>query len=248
MSVIKQSTEYSEYELFTEYRLTHNKQLRDEIVNTYIYIAEILSRKFISRGIDYDDIYQVACLGLLYAVERFDPEKGVKFATYATPTVLGEIRHYFRDTGNFIKVPRRLYEVFYKAEKIRRSSYDGEKMSTYELSRILNLPKETIDKAYEIGDTAFIKSLEYEAIADGSMNLSNFLGKEDTHFMMVENSDFINYCMTQLSDKEVEFVKFRYTDEMSQKEIAAIWSVSQMYVSRFERKVLEKLKNLYFKD
>ena len=70
-----------------------------------IYIAEILSRKFINRGVEYDDIFQVACMGILYAVERFDPDKGVKFATYATPTVMGEIRKYFRDKGNFIRIP-----------------------------------------------------------------------------------------------------------------------------------------------
>ena len=65
-----------------------------------------------NRGVEYDDIFQVACMGILYAVERFDPNRGVSFATFATPTVMGEIRHYFRDKGNFIRVPRKLYKVF----------------------------------------------------------------------------------------------------------------------------------------
>ena len=82
----------SEYELFSQYRQTRDKALRDEIVENYIYIAEILSRRFINRGIEYDDIYQVACMGILQAVERFDPDRGIKFATFATPTVFGEIR------------------------------------------------------------------------------------------------------------------------------------------------------------
>ena len=79
-------TNLSEYELFSRYNETGDKSLRDEIVEKYIYIAEILSRRFINRGIDYEDIYQVACMGILMAVERFDPDRGIKFASFATPT------------------------------------------------------------------------------------------------------------------------------------------------------------------
>lgn len=245
MAVLKAETELTEYEMFSEYRRTGDLKLRDEIVASYIYIAEILSRKFINRGVEYDDIYQVACMGILFAVERFDPDKGVKFATYATPTVLGEIRKYFRDKGNFIKIPRRLYEVFYKAERIKRGSSE---MSNAEIARILNLPEKLVDEAYDWGDGSFIKSLEYEAYADGAMSLSNVLGADDKNFLMIENNDFISFCMSRLSDEEREFIDYRYNREMSQKEIAEIKNTSQMQVSRFERKLLKKLKNLYFRD
>ena len=87
MAVVKPEIKTTEYEMFSRYRETGDIALRDEIVSSYIYIAEILSRKFINRGVEYDDIFQVACMGILYAVERFDPGKGVEFATYATPTV-----------------------------------------------------------------------------------------------------------------------------------------------------------------
>ena len=97
MAVLKQKTYNKECELFSEYRQTGDKKLRNEIVEKYLYIAQILSKRFVNRGIDYDDIYQVAVLGIIYAVDRFDPDRGVAFATYATPTVLGEIRRYFRD-------------------------------------------------------------------------------------------------------------------------------------------------------
>lgn len=245
MAVLKAETELSEYELFSEYRRTKDTELRDEIVALYIYIAEILSRRFINRGVDYDDIYQVACMGILFAVERFDPDKGVKFATYATPTVLGEIRKYFRDKGNFIRIPRRLYEIFYKAEKIRRGSSE---ISNAEIARILNLPEKLVEEAYSWGDGSFIKSLEYEAYADGAMSLSNVIGADDKNFLMIENNDFINFCMGKLNDEEREFIEYRYNREMSQKDIAEIKNTSQMQVSRFERKLLKKLKNLYFRD
>ena len=245
MALAKQVSDETEYALFKEYRRTKDKKLRDRLVNSYIYIAEILSRRFINRGIEYDDIYQVACLGILYAVERFDPDKGVKFATFATPTVLGEIRHYFRDKGSFIKIPRGLYEVFYKAEQIRRSSAD---MSTGEIARILNLPENVVEEAYDLGGAAFLKSLENEAFANGEMNLSNVIGREDNNFIMIENRDFIRSCLSQLSEQEREFVKLRYYDELTQRDIAAKWGVSQMYVSRLEKKTLKKLKNMYFRD
>lgn len=245
MAVLKAEAELSEYELFSEYRRTGDVRLRDEIVELYIYIAEILSRKFVNRGVEYDDIYQVACMGILFAVERFDPDRGVKFATFATPTVLGEIRKYFRDKGNFIRIPRRLYEVFYKAEKIRRGSSE---MSNAEIARILNLPEKLVEEAYDWGDGSFIKSLEYEAYADGAMSLSNVIGADDKHFLMIENNDFLNFCMSRLSDEERDFIEWRYNREMSQKEIAEIKDTSQMQVSRFERKLLKKLKNLYFRD
>ena len=247
MAVAKTAVEFDEYEMFTEYRRTGDKQLRDEIFNVYLYIAEILSCKFINRGIEYEDIYQVACMGILYAVERFDPEKGIKFATYATPTVLGEIRRYFRDKGNFIKIPRRLYEIFYKAEKIKRSTANSASPMD-EVARILDLPEETVREAYEFGDLSFIRSLENEAYADGNMSLANVLGRDDDRFIMIENRDFIAYCLNQLTDQETDLVKKRYYDERSQKDIADEWHVSQMYISRFEKKVLKKLRDLYFRD
>lgn len=234
-----------EYELFSEYRKTGDIRIRDELVASYIYIAEILSRKFINRGIDYDDIYQVASMGVLYAVERFDPDRGVKFATYATPTVMGEIRRYFRDKGNFVRVPRRLYEVFYRAERIKRT-FAG--ITDAEIARRLDMPDEVIREAVGVGDVSFVKSLEYEALADGAMSLSNVLGAEDNHFLMLENRDFVDYCMKQLSPNERRFVKLRYDDEMSQKQIAEILGISQMQVSRIEKKILKKLRNLYFRD
>ena len=234
-----------ECELFSQYRKTGDTRIRDEIVASYIYIAEILSRKFINRGIDYDDIYQVASMGVLYAVERFDPDRGVKFATFATPTVMGEIRRYFRDKGNFVRVPRRLYEVFYRAERIKRTTSN---VSDAEIARRLNMPDEVIREAAGVGDMSFVKSLEYEALADGAMSLANVIGEEDNHFLMLENKDFIDYCMKQLSDGEREFIKMRYDDELTQKQIADKLGISQMQVSRMEKKILKKIRNLYFRD
>jgi len=244
--VTAEKTYTAEENLFFEYRRTGDKKIRDELVNSYLYIAEVLSKKFINRGVDYDDIYQVACMGIMYAVDRFNPERGVSFATFATPTVLGEIRHYFRDRGQFIKVPRKLYEIFFRAEQLKRSYSDN--ITPEEISRILDIPEDVLRKAYKIGDMAFIKSLEDEAYADGNLTLSNLIGVDDNSFIMIENKDFINYCMSRLSEKESEFVRLRYYDELSQVQIAKKWGTSQMYVSRTEKKVLKKIRAMLFES
>lgn len=242
--VIKQNAK-TEYDLFSEYRRTSSTEIRDEIVEKYIYIAEILSRRFINRGVEYDDIYQVASMGILYAVDRFDPDRGVKFPTFATPTVLGEIRKYFRDKGSFVKIPRSLYEVFYKAERIRRANGTD---SRREIARMLNLSEDTVEEAYRLGDAAFIKSLEDEAYADGQLNLGNVIGAEDDRFLMIENEDFVQRCMNSLDTKEREFVRLRYYEEKSQSAIAEVLGMTQMQVSRFERKLLKELRDLYFNN
>ncbi len=239
--------EEKEYNLFKEYKQTHDVKIRDMLVEKYLYIARILAKKFINRGIEYEDLYQVASMGVLYAVERFDCDRGVVFATFATPTVMGEIRKYFRDKGNFIKIPRPLYEIFYKAERIKRSSGNGEK-SIEEIARILNISEEELRRVYEAGDSGFIKSLEDEAFADGKMSFSNLIGKEDSGFLMIEDKDFIRKSLLKLKDKELELIKRRYYDEQTQMQVAKDWGVSQMSVSRLEKATLQKLRDLYFRE
>ncbi|MCH5184924.1 MAG: sigma-70 family RNA polymerase sigma factor [Oscillospiraceae bacterium] len=245
MTAAVKAVEDKEYEIFSRYRETRDKKIRDEIVQSYIYIAEILANRFVNKGIEYDDIYQVGCIGLLYAAERFDPDKGVKFASYATPTVMGEIRRYFRDKGRTIKVPRKLYEIFYKAERIRRNNEDT---NITEISRILGISDKILEKAYAAGRTAFIESLEDEAYADGHANVADFIGYEDNNFMVIEDCEFIDSCMDRLSEPEREFIRMRYYEVKSQREIAKIMGISPMKVSRMEKDILKKIKNMYFGD
>ena len=241
-----------ERELFLEFKETNDAKLREIIIEKYVYIAEIISKKFTknnrlyNNGMEYEDIYQVACLGLLYAVERFDPDKGVKFASFATPTIIGEVRRYFRDKGFFIKVPSRLYEIFRKAERIKRT--EGES-SIQDMARILGVTEDVVREAYKTGDAAFVQSIESEFLGDeDSVALIDTLGKEDRSFLVIENSDFIDYCSKRLDEEEREFVKLRYYDVLNQRQIGERMNMSQMQVSRFEKKILKKLRNMYFGD
>lgn len=247
MAATKQNAYNEEYTLFSEYRQSGDKKLRNELIEKYLYIARILSKRFINRGIDYEDIYQAAVVGIIYAVERFDPERGVCFATFATPTVLGEIRKYFRDKGNFIRVPRALCTLFYRAERIRYSS-GSEELTREELARRLNISLSDLDKAYEAGDAAFIRSLEYEANTDGTLSISNVIGFDDSDFLMIEEKDFVDYALKQLNVVERNIIIKRYYKGLSQQKTAEEEGISQMQVSRIEKKALKKLRDLYFHD
>ena len=239
-------TDFNEEEIFRAYKETKDKKLKDKIIARYMYIAEILSKRFANRGIDYDDIFQVACLGLVLAVDRYEYDKGIKFASFATPTVTGEIKKYFRDKGCFIKIPRKLYEIFVRAEKLRLSM-EPEKFSRAEIAKVLNLSEKDLAEAYAVGDAAFIQSLEQEAHREGNSMYGDTLGSDDKNFLLIENSDFLNFCMNSLNEREQEFINMRFYEEKTQKEISELWEVSQMQVSRFEKSVLNKLRNLYYK-
>lgn len=234
-----------EYELFKKYKETGDKKIRDDLVLKHTYMAKILAYKFSRSGVDYDDLYQVACMGLMLAVERFDPDRGVQFATFATPTVLGELRKFLRDKAHCIKIPRRLYEIFCRAENLKRQE---ENLSLDEIAQLLDMPRETLVEAYRVGDTAFIKSLEDEAYTDGGLSVSSLVGVDDEGFTLIENQDFMDYCMSKMTDKEAELFSERFHNGITQKELAKKWGVSQMYISRLEKKVTQKFRDIYLAD
>ncbi len=234
-----------EYELFKKYKETGDKKIRDELVIEHTYMAKILAYRFVRSGVDYEDLYQVACVGLMLAVERFDPDRGVQFATFATPTVLGELRKFLRDKAGSIKIPRRLYEIFCRAETLKRQQ---EHLSIDEIAQLLDMPRETLVEAYKVGDTAFIKSLEDEAYTDGGLSVSSMVGFDDEGFTLIENKDFLDYCMSKMTEREVELFNERFHNGTTQKELAKKWGVSQMYISRMEKKVIQKFRDLYLAD
>lgn len=216
-------------ELFKIYKQTKDTKVRDIIIERYTYVAQVIAKHFCGRGIEYEDLYQVGCIGLLLAAERFDAEKGVKFTTFATPTISGEIKRYFRDKGNFIRVPRRLYEIFSRANRIHMA----------------NLAESKDEKS----DAVLPKVVSFEQEFMGEeMQIANTLGQSDDGFLMVEERDFVERCMEILDEREKEFAIGRYYDEKTQKQLAEQMGVSQMQISRMEKKVLKKLRDMYFKD
>ncbi len=234
-----------EYELFKKYKQTHDKKIRDELVEHYTYMARLFAHKFDRCGVEYDDIYQIACMGVVLALERFDPDRGVRFATFATPTIMGEIRRFLRDKARCVKIPRNMYELLCRAESIRKK--EGH-LSAKELADMLGVPEEDVTEAYRVGDTAFIKSLEDVAYTDGGLALSGMVGYDEDGFTMIENRDFMNYCTKGLSEKESTLFRLRFYEGKTQSRTAEVMGVSQMYVSRLERKIIDRIKKIYQND
>ena len=238
-----------EKRLFEAYFSSKDTAIRDTLLAAYDYLPQILAHRFSGRGMEYDDIYQCARIGLMNALSRFEPEKNNRFSTYATPTIIGEIKRLFRDKGHFIKVPRRIYEIFSKAIKLKAShlTEGGEALTTKELAELSGVSEKQMEEALEWGDKQFVHSLEqFVCNGEDEMLFSNVVGVEDNQFLMIENREFISTFMNSLSERERDFVKLRYYDEMTQSSIAKKLGISQMNVSRMEKRVLAQLKELYF--
>ncbi len=235
-----------EQDLFLHFQETHDKEILNDIMTQYKYIPEILARRFAGKGLEFDDIYQSACIGLMNAVKRFNPERGTRFSTFATPTVLGEIKRLFRDKGNCIRVPRRLYEIFSKVNKLRNEKLvqNGKMPSRAEMSQALGISEQQIAQAMFWGDTQEVRSLE-QPIDDQDVILSDCIGEEDDKFLMIENKDFVESFLKSVSERERQFIRYRYYDELTQAKIAELMNTSQMNISRLEKKVLDHLRQFY---
>ena len=236
-----------EKKLFEDYKKTQDIALRNKIVEKYIYLVEYVAKKYVNKGIDYDDLYQVGCYGLIMAAQRFDANVGVKFSTYAIPTIMGEIRRYFRDKGYVIRLPRKLYDVFQKANRIRlsRMQYDGYVPTIDEISEVLKLPKKDVSDAMVFESVVNVFSLDKPIYDEEAPALGQIIGYDNDDFLVVENKDFIYSGLKKLTKEERRLIILRYYRNKTQREIAQSWNVSQMYVSRLERKTLEKLKKMY---
>jgi RNA polymerase sigma-B factor len=235
---------YNEKEIFQRYKKTKSAADRNVIVNKYLYLAEILAKKFINRGIEYDDIFQVASIALIKSVERYDPDRGVKFISFATPTIIGEIKRYFRDKGSTIRIPRRIYEDYRKVNLAMDDLYAKLERppQVSEIADYLNISEENVLEIIEAKNAFAPKSFEQNAFSDDDVELSETIGADDNEFEKIENRDFFERSLKKLDDTEKEFVRLRYYESKTQKEIAEIFGVSQMYISRMERKILNKLR------
>jgi RNA polymerase sigma-B factor len=234
-------------ELFKIYNETKDKQIRDILIEKHIYIAEILSKKYANRGIEYDDIYQVACIGLIYAIDRYNIEKGYEFSSFATPTIIGEIKKYFRDKGWTIRVPRRIQELSKKINnaKVLLSQQLQRSPTIEDIANYLNYTEEEILEAMEASKVYTPQSLDvtYDSNSeDKDVNLADLIGEEDKYFNKIENNDFLTRTMEKLNDVERQILVERYFNKKTQVSIAKDLDISQMTVSRIEKRVLEKLR------
>jgi RNA polymerase sigma factor, sigma-70 family len=233
--------------LFIEYEQTKDRELRGLLIENYLYIPKILSRKYGHRNGDNEDIFQVACLGLMYAVERFDVSRGYEFDTFATPTIIGEIKRYYRDREWLIRIPRKVQDLNREINQTR-TTLEHKLMRSPTISEIavyLEITEESIIKAMESSNAYYPKSLsmEYESNQDGQeVSLMDLLGNRDSNMENVENIDLLKQKIEALNPVERIIVEQRFFRGKTQKEVAEFINKSQMTVSRIEKKVMKKIK------
>ena len=231
--------------LLKEYARTGDTAIRDRVVEAHLYIASIIARRFSGRGVDYDDLYQVASLSLLKSIERFDPERGVKFSSFVTPTMVGEVKNYFRDRSRLIRLPRRGGELSRRLDAARDELHAQlqRQPTAEELARHVDASIEDVIEALEMRGALNPVSLDTLPTEDeDSAPLSRFLGDEDEGYARFEDSDMLRRAMGMLTDRQREVIRLRFFEGMGQREVAQNIGVSQMTVSRVERQALATLR------
>ncbi len=226
--------------LVARYIHSRDPDLRDEVVRAYLPAARSVARKFAGRGVDEDDLFQVASLAMVKALDRFDPEKGVKFVSYVIPSMVGEVRNYFRDSARLIRLPRRGVQLAAQVNRARGELEQalGRSPRADEIADRLNVRLEDVLEALEIYNHRTV-SLDSE---DEETPIENFVGAEDAALEAFETSEQLAGAMSALSERERSVIRMRFFENLSQRQIAEKLNLSQMTVSRVERQALDALK------
>jgi len=221
------------------------QRVRDELVEMHLALVEYLARRFRNRGEPLDDLIQVATIGLIKSVDRFDLERGVEFSTYATPTIVGEIKRHFRDKGWAIRVPRRLQELKLALAKATSelSQKNGRAPTVAELAQHLGMSEEDILEGLESANAYSAVSLDApDAGDDDSPAVADSLGTTDESLEGVEYRESLKPLLEKLPAREKKILLLRFFGNMTQSQIAAELGISQMHVSRLLARTLAHLR------
>jgi RNA polymerase sigma-B factor len=220
-------------------------RLRDELDEAHLPLVEYLARRFRNRGEPLDDLIQVATIGLIKSVDRFDLERGVEFSTYATPTIVGEIKRHFRDKGWAIRVPRRLQELKLSLTKATSelSQKNGRSPTVAELAAHLQMTEEEILEGLESANAYSAVSLDApDGGDDDSPAVADTLGMMDDSLEGVEYRESLKPLLEKLPPREKRILLLRFFGNMTQSQIAAELGISQMHVSRLLARTLAQLR------
>ena len=230
---------------FEEYAKTRDRALRDQLITAHMGLAEYLARRFTNRGEPLDDLVQVASLGLLKAVDRFDPERGLEFSTYATPTIVGELKRHFRDKGWAVRVPRRVQELHLRLGSVvsTLSQELGRSPTIGEIAHAAAVSEEEVLEAIEAGHAYRFTSLDAPAGGDDDASLASQLGNEDQNLIDSEHRVTLSPLIAQFPARERTILHLRFFEGLTQSEIAGRLGISQMHVSRLLARSLAQLRS-----
>ena len=231
---------------FVAYRATRDRAIRDELIEAHLRLAEHLARRFANRGVATDDLIQVASLGLVKAVERFEPERGLEFSTFATPTIVGELKRHFRDKGWSVRVPRRVQELHVELNTLVGDLTQrlGRSPTITELATAAHTSEEEVLEAMEAAQAYRSASLDAPALVseEDMRGLTGQIGGSDDAMFLTENRIVLKDLLAALPKRERLMLHLRYFEGMTQSQIAERLDISQMHVSRLLAKSLRRLR------
>ncbi|MEH6377421.1 RNA polymerase sigma factor SigF [Streptomyces sp. KLMMK] len=220
-------------------------RVRAALIEANLPLVRYAAARFRSRNEPMEDVIQVGTIGLINAIDRFDPDRGVQFPTFAMPTVVGEIKRYFRDNVRTVHVPRRLHELWVQ---VNGASEDltvlhGRTPTTAEIAERLRIPEDEVLACIEAGRSYHATSLEAAQEGDGLPGLLDRLGYEDPALAGVEHRDLVRHLLVQLPEREQRILLLRYYSNLTQSQISAELGVSQMHVSRLLSRSFARLRS-----
>jgi RNA polymerase sigma-B factor len=226
-------------ERFRAYRRTGDRAQRNELIGEHTRLAEALARRMMHRGEPLDDLCQVAMVGLLKAVERFDPDRGVRFSSFATPTILGELKRHFRDRGWAVRVPRRVQELHLAVREATTVLHQelGRPPTTRELAAHVSVREEDVIESMEAGTLYRLTSLD----SDPGGQPERAGGERDPHLDAVDDRVTAERLLALLPEREQCILRMRFYEGRTQGEIAERIGISQMQVSRLIARSIETL-------
>ena len=238
----------SSAELFERWRRSRDRQARDELIERFLPLARKLARRYVQSSEPYEDLVQVASLGLVKAVERFDPDRGFAFSSFAVPTIVGELKRYFRDTSWALHVDRGAQERARKMTDAQQklSSRTGRMPTVDELAQYLEMSQEEVLDGLQTAEAYGAVSLDAPLSSDDDEEASRLdaIGHADERLELVDDHATIFAAARHLPTREREILYLRFGEDLTQSEIADRVGVSQMQVSRLLRRSLHRLREL----
>ena len=230
--------------LFARYGATRDPALRARLIEDYLPLARSIARRYQSPRVPTEDLVQVAAIGLMKAVDRYDPARGVAFSSYAVPTMVGEVQRHFRDHTGGVRPPRDLQERAQRVLAVNRTlgAELGRPPPTGEIAERLQLSLVDVVEALQACDARDATSLDRPRVAgEETDTLADTLGREDGEYDRVDDAITADLLMTHLDARERKILRLRFHEDLTQSEIGERIGCSQMHVSRLVRGALEKL-------
>lgn len=232
-----------------EYQVNHDEEAQTQLVLHYERLVHSIARKYSRGQSHHEDIVQAGMLGLLGAIRRFDPEQGRSFEAFAVPTIIGEIKRFLRDKTWAVHVPRRIKELGPKikaAVEMLTTEFQRSPM-VYEIAEYLSTDEELVLEAMEMVRSYQALSIDHTLDADsegGAITLLDIVGKVDEGFEKTDQRMLVLNALNVLSERERQIIQYTYIDQMSQKDAGELLNISQMHVSRLQRKAIKKLQEV----